>query len=78
MKHKKITKEIEEIKREMQASQRSQLAERKVGKQMHTGAIKDDEHKLNAVTTTGEEKERHQHRDQINKLRKKLKARITR
>ena len=46
--------------------------------QVHTDTIKDDEHKLNAVTTTGEETETQQHRDQINQLREKLKARIIR
>jgi hypothetical protein len=75
MKHKKITEmETEEIKREIQASQRSQLAEGKEGKLIHIGTIKDDEHKPNAVSTTEEETESQQHRDQINKLREKIES----
>ena len=69
MKHNKLTEmEIEEIKRELQASQRTQLTEREEETLVHTGTIK-VEHKPNAVYTTGEEKEIQQHRDQINKLR---------
>ena len=61
MKHNKITEmEVEEIKREMQTSQRSHPAEREEEMQVHTDTIKDDEHKLNAVTTT-EETETQQH-----------------
>jgi hypothetical protein len=41
---------------------------------VHTGTIKDDEHKPNAVPTTGEEMEIQQHRHQINKLREKIKS----
>jgi len=75
MKHNKITEmEIEEIKREMQTSQRSQPAEREEETLVHTSTIKGDEHKPNAVTTTGEETETQQHRDQINKLREKIKS----
>ena len=75
MKHKKIMEmEIEEIKREMQASQRSQLAEREEEKLVHTGTIKDEEHKPNTVSTTEEEMESQQHRDQINKLREKTES----
>jgi hypothetical protein len=66
--------EIEEIKREVQASQRSQLAERKERKQVHTGTIKDDEPKLNAVSTTEEETGSQQHKDQISKLREKIES----
>jgi uncharacterized FlaG/YvyC family protein len=36
--------------------------------------IKDDEHKLNTVTTTGEETESQQHRDPIDKLREKIES----
>jgi hypothetical protein len=58
MKHNKITEmEIEEIKREMQSSQISQLTEREEETLVHTGTIKDDEHKPNAVPTTGEKTE---------------------
>src|SRR5215469_5989297 len=73
MKHNKITEmEIEEIKREVQASQKSQLTVREEETLVHTGTIKDDEHKPNAVPTTGEEPEIQQHRDQINKFREKI------
>jgi len=41
---------------------------------VHTGTSKDDEHKPNAVTTTGEETETQQHRNQINKLREKIES----
>jgi hypothetical protein len=70
MKHNKITEmENEEIKREMQTSQRSHPAEREEETLVHTDTIKDEENKTNPVTTTGEETETQQHRDQINKLR---------
>jgi hypothetical protein len=71
----KVTEmETEEIKREMHASQRSQLAERKEGKLVYMNTIKDDEHKLNAVSTTEEETESQQHRDQITKFREKIES----
>jgi hypothetical protein len=58
MKHNKVTEMgIEEIKREMQTSQRSHPAGTKEEMLVHTDTIKDDEHKLNAVTTTGGETE---------------------
>ena len=60
--------EIEEIKKEIQTSQRSHPAETEEKTLVHTDTIKDDEHKLNAVTTTGEETETQQHREQITKL----------
>jgi hypothetical protein len=70
MKHNKITDMgIEEIKREVQTSQRSQPAEREKETLVHTDTIKDDEHKLNAVTTKGEETDTQKHRDQIIKVR---------
>jgi hypothetical protein len=73
MKHNKITEmEIEEMKRKMQTSQRSQPAGREEETLVHTGTIKNDEHKPNAVITTREETETQQHRDQINKLREKV------
>ena len=51
MKNNKITEmEIEEIKREIQTSQRSHPAEREEETLVHTDTIKDDEHKLNAST----------------------------
>ena len=74
MMHNKITEmETEEIKGEMQTS-RSQPAESEQETLVHTGTIKDDEHKPNAVTTTGEETETQQHRDHINKLRDKIES----
>ena len=66
--------EIEEIKREVQTSQRSQPAERGEEMLVHTDTIKDDEHKPNAVITTGEGTETQQHRDQVNKLREKIES----
>ena len=73
MKNKKITEmEIEEMESEMQASQRSQRTDRKEGKLVLMGSIRDDEYKPNAVTTTKEETGSQQQRDQINKLREKL------
>jgi len=75
MKHNKIMEmEIEKIKREMQTSQRSHPAEREEEMLVCTGTIKGDERKLNAVTTTGEEMETQQHRDQITKLREKIES----
>jgi hypothetical protein len=77
MKHKKIMEmEIGEIKREMQTSQRSHLEEREEEKLVHTGTTKDDKQKLNAVITTEGETEIHQHRDQIYKIKEKLKVGI--
>jgi hypothetical protein len=73
-KHKKIMEmEIEEIKREIQASQRSYLEEREE-KLEHPDTIKDGEEKPSAVFTTEEEMEIHQHRDQIHKLREKTES----
>ena len=66
--------EIEEIKWKMQTSQRSHPAEREEEMLVHPDAIKDEEHKLNAVTTTGEETETIQHGDQITKLREKIES----
>jgi TolA-binding protein len=66
--------QIEEIKRGTQASQRSQPAERKEGNIVHTCTIKDDGHKLDALSKTEEETESQQHRDQIDKLREKIES----
>jgi hypothetical protein len=75
MKHNKITEmEIEEIRREMKTSQRSHPAEREEEILVHTDTIKDDENKLNTVTTTREEMETQQHRKQITKLREKIES----
>jgi hypothetical protein len=75
MKHKKIMEmEIEEIKREMQASQRSYLEDRKEEKLEHPGATQNGEQKPSTVFTTEEETEIHQHRDQIHKLRETIES----
>jgi hypothetical protein len=72
MKHNKITElEIEEIKRELQASQRSHQEEKVKGELEHPGTMGDGEQQPSAVFTTEEEMEIHQHREQIDKLRKK-------
>jgi hypothetical protein len=74
MKHNKIMEmEVEEIKRVIKTSQRSHPAEREE-MLVHTNTNKDDEHKLNAVTTTGEETETQQHREQITKLRENIES----
>jgi hypothetical protein len=70
MKHKKIMEmEVEEIKRELQESQRSHLEEREEEKQEHLGTIWDDEQKPNAAFTTDKEMEIHQQREHIYKLK---------
>ena len=67
MKHNKITEmEIEEIKRELQATQRSDLEEREEEELEHQGTIRDREQKLNTAFTTEEEMEIHQQRDHTN------------
>jgi hypothetical protein len=70
--------EIEEIKRDMQASQRNYLEEREEEKLEHTVSIKHDEHMPSVVFKTEEETEIHQYKDQNHKLREKLKVRIIR
>ena len=77
MKHNKITEmEIEEIKKELQANQRSHLEEREEEKLEHPGTIRDREQKPNTAFTTEEGTEIRHQRDQTYKLRKKLKVRI--
>jgi hypothetical protein len=72
MKHKKVTEmEVEEIKRELQESQRSHLEERVEEKQEHLDTIRDDERKPNAALTTDEEKEIYYQREQMYKLKEK-------
>jgi len=69
MKHKKITEmEVEEIRRELQESQRSHLEEREEEELEHWGTIMDGEQKTDAASTTEEETETHQQRNQIYKL----------
>ena len=66
MKHNKITQmEIEEIKKELQAKQRSHLEERETEELEQPGTIWDREKKPNTAFTTKEETEIHQQRDQI-------------
>jgi hypothetical protein len=73
IKHNKITEmETEEIKRELQASQRSHQEERGEEKLEHPGTMGDGENQPNAVFTTEEETEINQHRDQIYNLRRKI------
>jgi len=75
MKHNKIMEmDIEEIKKELQASQRSHLEEREEEELEHPGTIKDVERKLNAAFTTEEEMEIHQQRDQTYKLKEKTES----
>ena len=73
MKHKKIMEmEVEEIRRELQESQRSHLEEREEEQLEHSGTIRDGEQKLEAASTAEEEMEIHQHHDQICKLKEKI------
>ena len=69
MKHNKITEmEIEEIKKELQANQRSHLEEMEEELE-HPGTIRDREQKPNTAFTTEEEMEIRQQRDQTYKLK---------
>ena len=73
MKHRKIMEmEVEEIKMELQESQRSHLEEREEEKLEHSGTIGDGEQKPNVVSTTEEETEIHQQRNHIYKLKEKI------
>jgi len=57
MKHKKKTEiEVEEIRRELQESQRSHLEEREEEQLEHSGAIRDGEQEPNAASTTEEDR----------------------
>ena len=74
VKHKKITEmEVKEIKRELQESQRSHLEETEE-KLEHSGTIRDGKQKPNAASTTEEETEIHQQRNQIYKLKEELES----
>ena len=71
-KHKKITEmEVEEIRRELQESQRSHLEERKEELE-HSWTIRDGEQKPDSAYTKEEETEIHQQRNQIHKLKEKI------
>jgi hypothetical protein len=75
LKHTKITEmEIEEIKRELQASQRSHQKEKGKGELEHPGVTGDGEQQPSAVSTTEEQTEIHKHREQIYKLRRKTES----
>jgi len=68
MKHKKITEmEVEEMRRELQESQRSHVEEREKEELEHSGTIRNGEQKPGAESTTEEETEIHQQRNQIHK-----------
>jgi len=72
VKHKKITEmEVDEIRRGLQESQRSHLEEREEQLE-HLGNIRDGEQMPDATSTTEEEPEIHQQRNQIRKLKKKI------
>jgi hypothetical protein len=73
LKHNKITElEIEEIKRELQASQTSHQEEKGKGELEHPSTMGDGEEQPSAVSTTEDETEIDQHREQICKLRRKF------
>ena len=79
IKHNKIMEmEIEEIKKELQANQRSHLEERDKEELECPGTIRDREQKPNTAHTTEEETEIHQQRDQTYKLKEKIESSITR
>jgi len=75
MKHKKIMEmEVKEIRSELQKSQRSHLEEREEEQLEHSGTVRDGEQKLNAASTTEEEMQIHQQRNQIHKLEEKIES----
>jgi len=75
MKHKKITEmEVQEIRRELQESQRSHLEEREEEELEYWGTIRDGEQKLGATSTTEEEMEICQQRNLIHKLKEKIES----
>jgi len=74
-KHNKITEmEIEEIKKELQANQRSHLEEREEEKLEHPRTIRDREQKPKTAFTTEEGTEIHQQRDQTYKLKERIES----
>jgi hypothetical protein len=75
MKHNKITEiEIEEIKRELQASQNSHQQRKGKGELEHPGKMGDGEKQPTAVFTAEEEMESNQHKLQIDKLRRTIES----
>ena len=59
--------EIEEMKKELQANQRSHLEKREEEELEHRATIRDREQMPNTAFTTEEEREIHQQRDQTHK-----------
>ena len=79
MKQKKIMMtEVEEMKRELQESQRSHLEEREEEQVEHSGTKREGEQEPNTVAKTDIETEIHQQRNQIYKLKEKTKVCIIR
>jgi len=75
MKHKMITEMgVDEIRRELQESERSYLEEREEEELDHSGTIRDGEKKPNAASITEEETEILQHRNEIQKLKEKIES----
>ena len=66
--------EVEEIRRELQESQRSYLEEREEEQLEHSGTIRDGEQKPDAAFTTEEETEIQRQRNQIYKLKEKIES----
>ena len=74
-KHKNITElDVEEIRKELQENQGSHLEEREEEKLEHLGTIRYGEQEPNTATTTEEETEIHQQRNQIYKLKEKIES----
>ena len=75
MKHNKVTEmETEEIKKELQANQRSHLEEKEKEELEHSGTIRDREQNQNTALTTEEETEIHQQWDQKYKLKETIES----
>ena len=75
MKHYKLTEnEIDEIKKDMQVSDRSSLEEREGDQLEHQAIIKDGEGKLNILSTKEGEAEIQKQREQISKLKEKIES----
>jgi len=74
MEHKTITEmEVEEIRRELQEIQRRHLEDREEQLE-HSGTIRGGEEKPDAASTTEEETEIHQQRNQIHKFKEKIES----
>ena len=66
--------EIQEIKKELQANQRSHLEDREEEELEHPGTVRDREQKPNTSFTTEEQTDIHRQRDQIYKLKEKIES----